>query len=279
VTPDKSPAPRVVLLCHEEDAIDMRGLSRWIAHSMRLAGVVVIQDDPRRKMLSARRERKRSGWLGLLDVFAFRLYYAAALGARDRRWIGGTVQDLERRYPAAIDEVPRLFVTTPNSPETKQFLTRLGPDLVIARCKMLLKPEIFTIPRHGTFVMHPGICPEYRNAHGCFWALVRRDLSRVGMTLLRVDKGVDTGPAFFQGGCVFDEARDSHISIQYRVVTDNLDAIARTLRAVIRGDAEPLPTAGRTSAVWGQPRLTAYWRWKRAARREQKDATRLTAVS
>jgi folate-dependent phosphoribosylglycinamide formyltransferase PurN len=267
------------LLCHEEDAIDMRGLSRWLAHSMRLAGLVVIQDDPRRKLLSARRERKRSGWLGLLDVFAFRAFYAVTLAAGDRRWTEATVAELERRYPASIDEVPRLFVTTPNSDETRQFLARLQPDLVIARCKMLLKPEIFAIPRHGTFVMHPGICPEYRNAHGCFWALVRRDLARVGMTLLRVDKGVDTGPVFFHGRCAFDEARDSHITIQYRVVTANLDAIARTLCAVTRGDAEPLPTTGRASAVWGQPRLSAYWRWKRAVRRERQDATRLTAVS
>ena len=44
--------------------------------------------------------------------------------------------------------------------------------------------------------MHPGICPEYRNAHGCFWALANRDLNKVGMTLLRIDKGVDTGPTF-----------------------------------------------------------------------------------
>ena len=27
---------------------------------------------------------------------------------------------------------------------------------MIARCKLLLKPEIFTLPRVGTFVMHPG---------------------------------------------------------------------------------------------------------------------------
>jgi folate-dependent phosphoribosylglycinamide formyltransferase PurN len=257
----------------------MRGLTRWIAHAMRLAGIVVIQDEPRRKLLSARRERKRSGWLGLADVFAFRVFYALTIAARDRRWIDRTVADLEARYPSAIEGVPRVYVTSPNSDETRRFLDRLQPDLVIARCKMLLKPEIFTIPRCGTFVMHPGICPEYRNAHGCFWALVRRDLARVGMTLLRVDKGVDTGPVFFHGSCAFDEARDSHIAIQYRVVTDNLDAIARTLCAVTRGDAEPLPTTGRSSAVWGQPRLSAYWRWKRAVRRERHNATRLPAVS
>ena len=52
-----------------------------------------------------------------------------------------------------------------------QLLKELAPDLMIARCKTLLKENVFSIPTHGTFVMHPGICPEYRNAHGCFWAI------------------------------------------------------------------------------------------------------------
>ena len=82
------------------------------------------------------------------------------------------------------------------------------PDLAIARCKVILKREIFEIPRVGTFVMHPGICPEYRNAHGCFWALVNRDLDRVGMTLLRVDAGIDTGPVYLHGTCDIDEVRE-----------------------------------------------------------------------
>ena len=81
----------------------------------------------------------------------------------------------------------------------------------------------------GTFVLHPGICPEYRNAHGCFWALANRDLDRVGMTLLRVDAGIDTGPVYLHGTCDYDEVRDSHIVIQHRAVVDNLDAIGRTL--------------------------------------------------
>ena len=70
---------------------------------------------------------------------------------------------------------------------------------------MILKRTIFEIPRAGTFVLHPGICPEYRNAHGCFWALANRDLDRVGMTLLRVDAGIDTGPVYLHGTCDFDE--------------------------------------------------------------------------
>ena len=86
------------------------------------------------------------------------------------------------------------------------------------------------------------------------------------MTLLRVYKGVDTGPIFLQATYKFDELRESHRVIQYRVVVENLEAITNALLAVSRGEAQPIPTSGRTSRAWGQPWLSAYLRWRRAAR-------------
>ncbi len=203
-----------------------------------------------------------------------------ALAPRDAAWKEQELARLRTRYPAALDAVPRLFVSTPNSPEARQFLAELKPDLAIARCKVILKPEIFEQPRVGTFVLHPGICPEYRNAHGCFWALANRDLDRVGFTLLRVDKGVDTGPIYLQASYDLDEVNESHNVIQYRAVLENLDAIGSTLTALSRGEAvAPISTTGRRSATWGQPRLTDYLRWKWIARRERRHATRIPAVS
>ncbi|HXH24993.1 MAG TPA: formyltransferase family protein, partial [Vicinamibacterales bacterium] len=183
------------------------------------------------------------------------------------------------RYPADLTTIPRIVVTTPNSDPARDFLQSVRPDLVIARCKVILEPRVLDMPRFGTFVLHPGICPEYRNAHGCFWALARRDLGRVGVTLLRADRGVDTGPIYFQGGCTFDELRESHIVIQYRAVLDNLEPIGRTLQALGGGECvPPLRTDGRASIAWGQPRLTQYLRWKWAARRN-RDARRVAALS
>jgi len=160
-----------------------------------------------------------------------------------------------------------LITASPNSAESEKFIREAAPDIVIARCKTLLAERIFSIPRTGTFVMHPGICPEYRNAHGCFWALARRDLDRVGMTLLRIDRGVDTGPVFGYFTYPYDERSDSHIVIQDRVVFDNLEAIRAKLEEIYRGEAAPIPTAGRKSAAWGQPWLTQYFAWKRSAAR------------
>jgi methionyl-tRNA formyltransferase len=198
---------------------------------------------------------------------------------RDRAWKDGELARLRARYPADLASVPHITVGSPNSDEARAFLARLAPDLVVARCKVILKRSIFSIPRAGTFVLHPGVCPEYRNAHGCFWALVNRDLDRVGMTLLQIDEGIDTGPVYLHASYPFDEVHESHIVIQYRVVLENLDAIGRRLLALARNEDVPrVSTEGRRSAAWGQPRLTEYLRWKWMARRSRRNADRLVAV-
>lgn len=203
-----------------------------------------------------------------LDVAAYRLYAKLALARRDEAWKAGEIERLRQRYPADLASIPRVVVASPNLAAARDFLARVRPDIAIARCKVILKREIFEMPRVGTFVLHPGICPEYRNAHGCFWALANRDLERVGMTLLRVDAGIDTGPVYLHGTCAIDEVRESHNVIQYRAVTENLDAIGRVLIALCQGeDVRPVTTEGRRSAEWGQPRLSDYLRWKAAARK------------
>jgi methionyl-tRNA formyltransferase len=238
---------------------------------MRLAGLLIIREGRGSLLRAARREIRRVGALRFLDVAAFRLYARLTQSAGDAAWKAQELARLRAAYPADLDAVPTRVVSNPNAPEAKAFLQQLRPDIAIARCKVILKREIYEIPRAGTFVLHPGICPEYRNAHGCFWALANRDLARVGMTLLRVDPGIDTGPIYLQAGCDVDEVRETHTVIQYRVVTENLNAIGRTLVTLARGERVPaVPTAGRTSAVWGQPRLTDYLRWKRAARRARR---------
>jgi methionyl-tRNA formyltransferase len=190
------------------------------------------------------------------------------------------VARLQARFPAALSAVPCAIVDDPNSDRARDFIADLAPDLIIARCKFILKPAVFELARAGAFALHPGICPEYRNAHGCFWALANRDLGRVGMTLLKIDRGIDTGPVLLQATCEFDEVRESHTVIQHRVVVDNLERIGEALLMAARGDGPPpVETKDRASACWGQPRLTTYLRWKRAARRDQQRLHRVPAIS
>jgi hypothetical protein len=261
--------PRVVLICHHDSPLHADGLARWLASWADLAGIVLIREPRGLLLRRLRRERQRVGMLRLIDVLALRLYYRLTTARRDAAWLEERLRLLQARYPAAT-AVPTIEVASPNQPEAQRFLGQARPTLAIALCKNILAERIFSIPTQGTFVLHPGICPEYRNAHGCFWALAEEDHERVGMTVLRIDRGVDTGPVFGYFTTGFDEIRDSHIRIQHAMTLENLAEIAALFRRVHEGQARPIDTAGRPSGAWGQPWLSRYLRWKRAARRRQR---------
>lgn len=258
---------KTVLICHANEPVNAQLLPLWLASFSELAGIVVLEEKPGRMRERIRREWRRSGWWRFLDVLAFRLYYRLFHAKNDARWEHELITKQSRRFAPLAANIPRLHSDSPNSPEARAFIEKCQPDIMIARCKTLLKAEVFDIPATGTFVMHPGICPEYRNAHGCFWALAHDDLDNVGMTLLRVDSGVDTGPVYGYFRYDYDERTESHIVIQTRVVTDNLNAIAQRLQDIQEGNATPINTQGRPSGVWGQPWLSRYLGWKRRARR------------
>jgi len=258
---------RSVLICHHDEPLNRFGLSRWLASFSDLVAIIDLHEPPGRLWRRVRREMKRAGFLHFLDVLAFRLYYRLALAKSDREWTEQRLSELKAQYPE-IPATCRVLVTpSPNSPECLSLLRELQPDIIIARCKSILKKDIFRSASTGTFVMHPGICPEYRNAHGCFWALAENDLDRVGMTLLKIDEGVDTGPVYGYYGCSFDETTESHLVIQDRMVFDNLATLRAKFEEIQEGSAETIDTSGRTSRTWGQPWLSRYLQWKGAARK------------
>ncbi len=257
-----SAVPRTALICHADDVLNREGLARWLAATTTLTSVIVLEEPPSRMKQRIRREIKRVGWLRFADVLAFRLYYKLFLARRDREWEERMLMRLCSRYPAVGSATKFLHAPSPNSPEVENALRESAPDIVIARCKSLLKESVFSIATRGTYVMHPGICPQYRNAHGCFWALARRDRDNVGMTLLKIDRGVDTGPVQGYFRCPFDEHAESHHVIQHKVVLDNLDAIQAKLLDIHHGRVQPIDTRGLPSGEWGQPWLTAYWRYR-----------------
>jgi len=261
---------KTLLICHEGALLNREGLSRWLASFSDLVGVIILHDSRHRIWGQLRREIKRVGPVRFLDVAAFRIYYRLFLSQADSLWETRKLVELQSLYPEIRADIPILHTASPNTSEVEQFIRETSPDIMIARCKMLLKKSIVSIPTHVTSVLHPGICAEYRNSHGCFWALVKDDLNNIGMTLLRIDKGVDTGPVYGYYSYKFDERSESHTIIQQRVVFENLEALRAKLVDICAGAAIPLDSSGRSSATWGAPWLTAYLSWKRKARQRSK---------
>jgi len=256
---------RTLLICHADAALDRDGLSRWLGSFSDHVGTLVIEEPPARMRRRIAREINRVGYLRFLDVLGFRAYYALARSARDRRWARHQLEALRGRFQHQTG-APEARVPSPNSAAADAFIRERRPDLVIARCKTMLQERIFSIPTLGTYVLHPGICPEYRNAHGCFWALASGDHANVGATLLRIDRGVDTGPVFGHFRVDADPRAESHVVTGHRAVLEHLDAIRDKLCEIAAGAATPVDTSGRRSATWGQPWLTAHLSMRRRHR-------------
>jgi folate-dependent phosphoribosylglycinamide formyltransferase PurN len=251
---------RTVLICHHDSQLDRKGIASWLDSTSDLCAIVQIRDGRNAVSGRLRREFRRSGLLGLADALAFRAFYRIEHAAKDREIERTMLTKTLDKYPRHARETPLLEVEDPNSKEVLDFLANARPDVVIARCKHLLRESIFSIPLHGTYVLHPGICPQYRNAHGCFWALAQGDPRNVGATLLRIDKGIDTGPVYAHYRIQPGNPRESHMILQHRAVMEHLDQAMNTLGEICAGIGKPIDTSTSKSAVWGQPRLSAYLR-------------------
>ncbi len=255
---NESLRPRTVYVCHEEALLNRQGVARWMADWSDLAGIIVLREKGGRRKRRIQRERQRVGSLRMLDILAFKIFYRLRFAARDAAWQERELERLQDLYPPVPDSVPVHVCASINSKGAEEFIRDKAPDLLIARCKQLMRPRIFSLARYGTYVFHPGVCPQYRNAHGCFWALAHHDHENVGMTLLRIDEGIDTGPIFGFYSYDFDARNESHIVIQHRVFLENLTPIAEKLKAIVAGTARPVEVTATESAVWGQPWLSAY---------------------
>src|ERR1700704_1381205 len=143
---------RTFLICHEDEPLNRMVLPRWLASFSTLTGIIVLRETRQQKERRIKRELQRVGVLRFLDVLAFRLYYAAFLADTDRQWEHKRLAELCRRYPAIPDTTPILVSSSPNTGEAREFLRSAKPDLMLARCKFILKEETFTIPPSGTFV-------------------------------------------------------------------------------------------------------------------------------
>ena len=84
------------------------------------------------------------------------------------------------RDPAALDEV-----------------VRLTPDLVVLADYGQIVPAALLDVRHGALNLHPSLLPRYRGATPIPAAILAGD-DETGVTLMRMDAGLDTGPIVAQ---------------------------------------------------------------------------------
>jgi methionyl-tRNA formyltransferase len=100
---------------------------------------------------------------------------------------------------AAWAEGSDLPVSKPaDNSELNRHLLSAQPQLIVTVAYGKIIPvELLHGPRFGWLNLHFSILPRWRGAAPVQWALLSGD-EEVGITIFKLDKGVDTGPIFYQ---------------------------------------------------------------------------------
>src|SRR5437667_12364705 len=99
---------------------------------------------------------------------------------------------------AEADDVPVLQPERPSDPAFLERLRALAPDVgVVVAYGHILKPDLLALPRRGMIDLHPSLLPELRGAAPVEWAILN-GLKQTGVTIMRMDEGLDSGPILLQ---------------------------------------------------------------------------------
>ncbi len=130
-----------------------------------------------------------------------------------------------------------------------QSLSQLQPDLIaVAAYGQILPAALLGIPRFGCLNVHTSLLPRYRGAAPIQWAILNDDLE-TGVTIMKMDAGLDTGPILSQERTTILEQDDSQ-TLHDRLAELGARLLVKTIPDYVAGkiDPHPQPAEGVTYA-------------------------------
>jgi methionyl-tRNA formyltransferase len=135
----------------------------------------------------------------------------------------------------------RLAVWQPLRAREETFIKALAevePDLiVVAAYGQILPSSILDLPRFGCLNVHASLLPKYRGAAPIQWAILN-DESETGVTIMKMDAGLDTGDILAQDKTVI-VPEDNAQTLQDRVARLGAELLMNTIPDYVEGKIAP----------------------------------------
>jgi len=126
-------------------------------------------------------------------------------------------------------------------PQVFNDYVKLQPDLaVLAFVTDIIPEKLISVPSLGTICYHPSILPRHRGASAINWAIIQGDI-RTGLTILWVNKGIDTGPILLQKEVEIGPD-DTTGSLYFKTLFPmGIEAIVEAVELIKKGKAPRIP--------------------------------------
>lgn len=110
------------------------------------------------------------------------------------------LDDLAENY-----QVPLLKINHINDPEVLEAIKKYKIDwLFIIGWSQIAGSDVLNAPTYGCIGMHPTLLPKGRGRASIPWAILK-GLDKTGVTMFKLDEGVDTGDIIRQGEIYLDD--------------------------------------------------------------------------
>jgi len=147
--------------------------------------------------------------------------------------------------PTPVDNQARelgLNVLTParlRDAEALAAILDLDPELVVLADYGQLVPPALLDRRHGALNLHPSLLPRHRGAAPIPAAILAGDPA-TGVTLMRMDTGLDTGPIVAVERAILS-GDETAPALEARLAIAAAGILARSLEPWLAGEVEPIP--------------------------------------
>ena len=246
------PTPPIVLLGRD-------GLSTRILHNAlrgEFGAPCVILEVPPSPASILRRRMKRYGAATVVGQVLFRVLKVPRLAAAARERRAEIIAQCGLD-PALLPESARR-VSSANSPACVALLRSAQPQVVVVSGTRILSTEVLGCTSAFFVNVHAGITPLYRGVHGGYWALVQDDREHCGVTVHRVDEGIDTGAVLAQA-IIEPTGADNFTTYPVLQLARALGRLVEVVQTICGGQ-EPAPSAPPPgpSRYWTHPTLGGY---------------------
>ena len=128
---------------------------------------------------------------------------------------------------------------TLKSEESFNLVKELNPDLiVVAAYGYILPQRIIDIPRYKCINVHGSLLPEYRGAGPIQWSIINGE-EKTGVTVMIMDKGVDTGDILTKAEIKID-TKDTTETLSAKLAQSGSGLLVSTLDGYIEGKISPV---------------------------------------
>lgn len=152
---------------------------------------VIIEDKISSKKLIQIRIKKL-GFFRVINQLLFQIIISKCLSFVSKKRIK-FLREYYNLYEKSIEEEKLNYVSSVNDSECIAIIKDLCPDIIIVNGTRIISSKVLESTSALFINTHVGITPQYRGVHGAYWALLKDDKENCGVTIHKVDKGIDTG--------------------------------------------------------------------------------------